>query len=83
MKPRERVFAALQHEEPGRVPGFEIWIDALLDELGQENQQSAYVNLGQDCVLIPSQTPPEAMPGWTELMSGVESGRMACMWTVW
>jgi len=57
MKPRERVFAALQHEEPDRVPRFEIWIDALLDELGQDTLQSAYVNLGQDCIMIPSQTP--------------------------
>jgi hypothetical protein len=32
---RERVFAVLQHREPDRVPSFEIWIDALLDELGQ------------------------------------------------
>jgi len=57
MKPRERVFAAFQHEEPDRVPRFEIWIDALIGELGQDNQQSAYANLGQDCVLIPSETP--------------------------
>ena len=68
MKPRERVFAALQHEEPDRVPRFEIWIDALLDELGQENQQSAYVNLGQDCVLMPSQTPA----GSNAWMDGVD-----------
>ncbi len=34
MNPRERVFTALQHQEPDRVPRFEIWIDALRDELG-------------------------------------------------
>ena len=60
MTPRERVFAALQHREPDRVPRFEIWIDALLDELGQSDVQSAHVNLGQDCIMMPSQTPPES-----------------------
>jgi len=58
MKPRERVLAALQHREPDRVPRFEIWIDALLDELGQTDPASAYANLGQDCVMMPSHTPP-------------------------
>jgi len=57
MKPRERVFAALQHQQPDRVPRFEIWIDALLAELGQKDPTSAYINLGQDAVLMPSQTP--------------------------
>lgn len=57
MKPRERVQTALQHLEADRVPRFEIWIDALLGELGQDDPSSAYVNLGQDCVMIPSQTP--------------------------
>jgi uroporphyrinogen decarboxylase len=65
MKPRERVFAALKHQEPDRVPRFEIWIDALLDELGQNDPQSAYVNLGQDCILLPSQTPP-ASNAWRD-----------------
>jgi uroporphyrinogen decarboxylase len=60
MKPRERVFAALEHKEPDRVPRFEIWIDALLAELGQRDIPSAQVNLGQDCVMIPSQTPHES-----------------------
>jgi len=58
MKPRERVLAALMHEEPDRVPRFEIWIDALLDELGQKDVPSAHVNLGQDCVMMPTRTPP-------------------------
>ena len=59
MKPRERVFAALQHREPDRAPRFEIWIDALFDELGQADPASAYVNLGQDCVMMPTRNPPE------------------------
>jgi len=40
------------------VPRFEIWIDALLDELGQHDPVSAYVNLGQDCVMMPTLNPP-------------------------
>jgi uroporphyrinogen decarboxylase len=60
MKPRERVMAALHHEEPDRVPRFEIWIDALLDELGQPDIPSAHVNLGQDCVMMPMQRPPHS-----------------------
>jgi uroporphyrinogen decarboxylase len=60
MKPRERVHAALQHLEPDRVPRFEIWIDAVLDELGQTDIPSAHVNLGQDCVMMPTRTPPES-----------------------
>jgi uroporphyrinogen decarboxylase len=58
VKPRERVLAALQHKEPDRVPRFEIWIDALLDELGQDDLPRAYVNLGQDCVMMPTLNPP-------------------------
>ena len=57
MKPRERVLVALQHQKPDRVPRFEIWIDARLDELGQTDVPSAHVNLGQDCIMLPSQTP--------------------------
>ena len=60
MKPRERVFAALEHQEPDRVPRFEIWIDALLDELGQEDAASAYANLGQDGVMMPTRNPPQS-----------------------
>ena len=60
MKPRERVFAALQRQEPDRVPRFEIWIGALLDELGQDDPASAYANLGQDCVMMPTHNPPES-----------------------
>jgi uroporphyrinogen decarboxylase len=60
MTPRERVFAALQHQEPDRVPRFEIWIDALIDELGAGDPQRAYVDQGQDSVMLPSQTPPDS-----------------------
>jgi uroporphyrinogen decarboxylase len=58
MLPRERVLAALQHQAPDRVPRFEIWIDGLLDDLGQDDPADAYVNLGQDCVMMPSQFSP-------------------------
>jgi uroporphyrinogen decarboxylase len=57
MKPRERVVAALQHQETDRIPRFEIWIDGLLAELGHKDSTSAYVNLGQDAIMMPSQTP--------------------------
>ncbi|TEU19272.1 MAG: hypothetical protein E3J21_04245, partial [Anaerolineales bacterium] len=58
MKPRERVLTALEHQEPDRVPRFEIWIDdCMVDELGQSDLQSAHVNLGLDCVMIPSPYP--------------------------
>jgi uroporphyrinogen decarboxylase len=76
MKPRERVFAALQHQEPDRVPRFEIWIDGLLDELGQSDVQSAHVNLGQDSIMIPSQTPAgsnawrEGVDEWGRIWKG-------------
>jgi uroporphyrinogen decarboxylase len=60
MKPRERVLAALRHQEPDRVPRFEIWIDALFDDLRQDDLVSAYVNLGQDCVMMPTLNPPES-----------------------
>jgi uroporphyrinogen decarboxylase len=60
MKPRERVFAALQKERPDRVPRFEVWIDALIDELGGGNLASAYVRAGQDGIIMPSQIPPQS-----------------------
>lgn len=58
MKPRERVLAALRHQEPDRVPRFEIWIDALFDALGEGDPVGAYASLGQDCVMMPTLTPP-------------------------
>lgn len=60
MNSRERVMTALQHREPDRVPRFEIWIDTLLDELSQTDPASAYVNLGQDCVMMPTRNPSES-----------------------
>ncbi|MEM5776676.1 MAG: uroporphyrinogen decarboxylase family protein, partial [Anaerolineaceae bacterium] len=57
MKPRERVLAALAHAPVDRPPYFEIWIDALLAELGQPDVVSAHVNLGQDGILIPTKAP--------------------------
>jgi hypothetical protein len=63
MKPRDRVFAVLNGELPDRIPRFEIWIDALIDELGQGDAPRAYVNAGQDCVMMPSSS-PEGSNAW-------------------
>lgn len=57
MNPRERVFAALNHQIPDQTPRFEVWIDALHAELGVSDPSSAYAELGQDAVLMPSQSP--------------------------
>jgi len=65
MKPRERVFAALEHREPDRVPRFEIWIDPVIDELGQADPASVYVDLGQDCLMMPTSNPP-ASNAWRD-----------------
>jgi uroporphyrinogen decarboxylase len=48
-----------------RVPRFEIWIDALLDGLGQTDPYSAYANLGQDCIMLPSHS-PEGSNAWRD-----------------
>ena len=54
MKPRERVFAALELKQPDRVPLFEIWIDDdIVAALGYRDLQNAHFNLGLDCVYIP------------------------------
>jgi uroporphyrinogen decarboxylase len=74
MKPRERVFAALEHEQPDRVPRFEIWIDAFVDELGGSDSAAAYAGAGQDGILIPSQTPPQSN-AWRD---GVDE--WGCVW---
>jgi len=60
MDGRERVWAALRHQETDRVPRFEVWIDALFEELGQSDLAGAYANLGQDGIILPSQTPPDS-----------------------
>jgi len=60
VKPRERVFEALEHREPDRVPRFEIWIDNddLVAKVGGGDLQRTYINLGLDCIMIPNQNPP-------------------------
>lgn len=68
MLPRERVLAALAHRPVDRVPRFEIWIDGLLPQLGQPDPQRAAVNLGQDCVMLPSQR----LPGSNAWRTGVD-----------
>jgi len=60
MNARERVLAALRHEQPDCVPRFEIWIDAFLDQLGEGDSVRAYVEQGQDCIMLPSVNPPES-----------------------
>ena len=60
MKPRERVFAALEGQLPDRVPRFEIWIDTRLPGLAVEGSASAYADLGQDCVMMPTHNPPQS-----------------------
>jgi uroporphyrinogen decarboxylase len=60
MKPRERIFAVLNHQIPDQIPRFEVWIDALFDEFGASDPYSAYAELGQDAVLMPSQSPAES-----------------------
>jgi uroporphyrinogen decarboxylase len=62
MKPKERVFAALEHREPDRVPRFEVWIDNddLVAKIGDGDLQRAHVNLGLDCVMLPNQNLPES-----------------------
>jgi len=60
MNSRERVFAALNHQIPDQTPRFEVWIDALYTELGVSDPYSAYAELGQDAVLMPSQSPAES-----------------------
>ena len=58
MNARERVHAVLAGKTPDRVPRFEVWIDGLFAELGVTDPYRAYAELGQDAILMPSQTPP-------------------------
>lgn len=60
MNSRERIHAVLERKIPDRVPRFEVWIDGLFDELGVTDPYRAYAELGQDAVLMPSQTPSES-----------------------
>ena len=48
MNSRERIFAALRHQVPDRIPRFEVWIDGLYQELGVSDPYKAYAELGQD-----------------------------------
>ncbi|MCB0067771.1 MAG: hypothetical protein KDD77_11495, partial [Caldilineaceae bacterium] len=73
MLPRERVMAALRRETPDRVPRFEVWIDAFVDEFGLPDTAAAHVTFGQDSVLLPSRP----LPGSRAWQSGVdEFGRV-------
>ena len=60
MNSRERIFAVLNHQVPDRIPRFEVWIDGMFAELGASDPYSAYAELGQDAVLMPSQSPAES-----------------------
>ena len=60
MNARERVLAVLNHQVPDRIPRFEVWIDALYQELGVSDPFRAYAELGQDAFLMPSQSPAES-----------------------
>jgi len=60
MNSRERVHAVLERKTPDRTPRFEVWIDGMFDELGVSDPYSAYPELGQDAILMPSQTPRES-----------------------
>lgn len=64
MNSRERVHAVLDKKIPDRVPRFEVWIDGMFDELGVSDPYRAYPELGQDAILMPSQTPPHSN-AWT------------------
>jgi len=60
MDPRERIHAALRRQATDRIPRFEVWIDGLYEELNLSDRTSAYAELGQDAVLLPSCPPPES-----------------------
>lgn len=58
MTSRERVIASLELKQPDRVPLFEIWIENdMVEALGYKDLQSAYSNLGLDCMYIPYKDP--------------------------
>lgn len=65
MNSRERVHAVLARKTPDRVPRFEVWIDGLFAELSVTDPYRAYAELGQDAILMPSQTPPTSN-AWKE-----------------
>lgn len=65
MKSKERIKAVLNGGTPDRIPRFEVWIDALYDELGVSDPLFAHPELGQDIVMIPSII-PENSNAWKD-----------------
>ncbi len=63
MTQRERILATLHHQTTGCVPRCEIWIDGVWPELGIESQIEAYVQVGQDCLMLPGRV-PESSNAW-------------------
>ncbi len=65
MKSKERIKTVLNGGTPDRVPRFEVWIDALYDDLGVSDPLFAHPELGQDVVMIPSKI-PEKSNAWKD-----------------
>lgn len=61
----QRVKTVLERNEPDRIPLFEVWIDALYEDLGISNPLMAHPELGQDVVLLPSIS-PAASKAWKD-----------------
>jgi uroporphyrinogen decarboxylase len=59
--PRDRVLAALRHQETDRVPRFEIWIEprAIRSE-SRDDPADAAARFGQDAVMMPTAAPPDS-----------------------
>ncbi len=60
MNPRERILAALNHQQPDRIPCLEVWIDGMDDALRINEPLHAHGELGQDGVLLPWGAPEES-----------------------
>ncbi len=65
MNSYQRVKTVLEGKKPDRVPLFEVWVDALYEDLGISNPVSAHPELGQDVILLPSCSPP-ASKSWKD-----------------
>jgi len=48
----QRVKAVLEGSEPDRIPLFEVWIDALYEELEISNPLLAHPQLGTGCSIV-------------------------------
>jgi hypothetical protein len=83
MNSRERVRAVLERKTPDRIPRFEVWIDGMFHELGVSDPHSAYPELGQDAILMPSQTPRESNAWKDAWMNLGASGKKGCTSTAW